>query len=158
MTAKSIASVGLLSGVKGIAAVGYLDGSGGRLPAGGWPIFTTPHLRTKPAKPSGAPVRKTLPLTVETIFGPAKQPYIPAVENAVATPPRKPEGVSEGVGQMLAQLAAGFPVSGSPGELAAIREALRRNQELLERLESERLAGIKQQQTMAALLFLMMEM
>jgi hypothetical protein len=156
MTAKSIASVGLLAGVKGIAAVGYLD-STGKLPMGGWPVFTTPHLRRRPPAKEIAP-RKAIPLTVEAIFHPAKQPYIPVVENALATPPRKPEGYSEGVGPLLAQLAAGYPVSGSPGELAAIREALRRNQELLDRLEAERLAGAKRQQTMAALLFLMMEM
>lgn len=157
MTARSIASLGLLDGVKGIAAVGYLGGSPGKLPMGGWPTYTTPYLRTRPP-PSVAVPQKAVSITVEDVFRPGKQPYQGLAEIAAAPLPFTPEAYPGELGSLLAQLAAGRPVIGSPGELAAIREVLRRNQALLDQLEADRLLRIKRQRDMAALLMLMMEM
>lgn len=94
--------------------------------------------------------RKTSQRALEALFSDPGSVYGSPAENALATPPRKPLAHPGEIGAMLDQLAAGRPVFGSPAELAALREALRQN--------DERMAGIKRQRDMAALLMLMMEM
>jgi hypothetical protein len=151
MTAKSVASIGLLDNAKGVAAVGYLGGS--KL-MGGFPISVMPYLRQLPEEKK----RKVLRASVEDIFGPDRKAYRPAPENAVAAPPRKDTHPAGEVSTLLAQLASGVPVMGSPEAMARIGQALRDGMKRQADLERQMADARKRQRTMAALLMLMMEM
>ena len=152
MTAKSVASIGLLDNAKGIAAVGYLGGS--RKLMGGFPISAMPYLRQLPEEKK----RKVLRASVEDIFGPDRKAYRTAPENAVAATPRKDTHPAGEVSTLLAQLASGAPVMGSPEAMARISQALRDGMARQAELERQMADARKRQRTMAALLMLMMEM
>jgi hypothetical protein len=151
---RNVAMVGIGFGPVSTFRVGLWATS--TMPPGGadYPISVMPYLRQLPEEKK----RKVLRASVEDIFGPDRKAYRPAPENAVAAPPRKDTHPAGEVSTLLAQLASGVPVMGSPEAMAQISQALRDGMERQAELERQMADARKRQRTMAALLMLMMEM
>lgn len=150
----AVAMLGIGFGPALVSRLGLWSAS--TMPPGGadYPISVMPYLRQLPEEKK----RKVLRASVEDIFGPDRKAYRPAPENAVAAPPRKDTHHAGEVSTLLAQLASGSPIMGSPEAMAKIGQALRDGMARQAELERQMAAAKKRQQTMAALLMLMMEM